>query len=135
MLDLGTMEATVREMSYDSSRLPLGRLTPTQIAAGFEALRKVEQLVESTGGRHSAALADACSAFYTRVPHDFGYSLLPTLTRYPSLHFPSFPFFCFLHSSSYTFIRWLDFSLLLYSYSLILPSSFFHSKHIDEKLA
>lgn len=91
----------MREMNYDARRAPLGKLTPAQIKAGYEALKEISDCVEalkkledeqdaskagkgkvgkrkrtaSTPGDKKALsdkLLDACNAYYTRIPHDFG---------------------------------------------------------------
>lgn len=47
-----------------------GKLTKEQIKAGYEALKDIESLIEKKDfGRN---LSDACSEFYTRIPHEFG---------------------------------------------------------------
>ncbi|VDL95366.1 unnamed protein product [Schistocephalus solidus] len=105
--DVKAMERTMREMNYDSRRLPLGKLTPSQINAGYNALNiislcldKLEKLrhppssddvpgpkgrpkrvpscvSESARVRHD--LLEACNLFYTRVPHDFGMRIPPLI--------------------------------------------------------
>lgn len=92
----------MREMKYDARRAPLGKLTPSQIKAGYAALKEVSDCVEALkkledeeesksgtrkGSKRTAkrsaskagdrkALSDkllqACNTFYTRIPHDFG---------------------------------------------------------------
>lgn len=89
----------MREMNYDARRAPLGKLTPGQIKAGYEALKVVSDCIEelekcsascatSGKGKRGAAkraaskgggeselrdrLLQACNTFYTRIPHDFG---------------------------------------------------------------
>ena len=50
---------------------PPGKLTKDQIKAGYEALKDIETLINKKDfSRH---LTEACSNFYTRIPHDFGW--------------------------------------------------------------
>ncbi|KAL5106056.1 Poly ADP-ribose polymerase 2 [Taenia crassiceps] len=105
--DVKAMEHQMREMNYDARRAPLGKLTPAQIKAGYEALKVVSDCIEelerctaSSGtsgkgrrrGSKSAAskgcsesevrerLLQACNTFYTRIPHDFGMRIPPLIS-------------------------------------------------------
>ncbi|KAM7536273.1 hypothetical protein Aperf_G00000083460 [Anoplocephala perfoliata] len=112
--DIGVMEHQMREMNYDARRAPLGKLTPSQIKAGYAALKEVSDCVEAlkkleeeenekedsnsgTGkkGKRNAKrsaskagdkealndkLLQACNAFYTRIPHDFGMRVPPLIS-------------------------------------------------------
>ena len=94
------MEHQMREMNFDARRAPLGKLTPAQIKAGYEALNEVSDCIDAlaklkqpvdtdskgkTKGRVKRTsskagderalreqLLQACNTFYTRIPHDFG---------------------------------------------------------------
>ncbi|KAL8613854.1 hypothetical protein ACOMHN_032844 [Nucella lapillus] len=78
--DVKSMEEAVVEMKYDAKKAPLGKLTKTQIKAGYVALKEIEALINKKDfGRK---LTDACSDFYTRIPHDFGMRT-PPLIRTP----------------------------------------------------
>ncbi|VDN37546.1 unnamed protein product, partial [Dibothriocephalus latus] len=107
--DVKAMERTMREMNYDSRRLPLGKLTPSQINAGYNALNTISQCLDqleklkhppppsqddapgskkrprrspssaSECARIRRDLLEACNLFYTRVPHDFGMRIPPLI--------------------------------------------------------
>ncbi|KAK3741942.1 hypothetical protein RRG08_024688 [Elysia crispata] len=80
--DVKSMEDAVVEMKYDAKKAPLGKLTKTQIKAGYEALQNIETLIKKNDmGRK---LSDACSEFYTRIPHEFGMQT-PPLIRTPQM--------------------------------------------------
>lgn len=49
----------------------LGKLTSEQVKAGYSALKIIDTCIEK--GDFGRKLTDACSDFYTRIPHDFGY--------------------------------------------------------------
>jgi poly [ADP-ribose] polymerase len=95
--DVDIMEQTMIEMQYDTKKLPLGKITPNQIKAGYEALKRIADLIggggsndtggtatppaksgkrgsksSGGGGGSHAALLQACNDFYTRIPHEFG---------------------------------------------------------------
>ena len=76
---LETMEKAVIEMQFDTRRAPLGKLTKEQITAGFSALQSVADCVEK-GLVDGDELTEACSNFYTRIPHAFGMARPPLLT-------------------------------------------------------
>lgn len=75
--DVKTMEDMVLEMKYDSQKAPLGKLTPQQIKAGYSALKRIDTCI--TNKSFGSALNEACSDFYTRIPHDFGMSRPPLI--------------------------------------------------------
>ncbi|XP_067929264.1 poly [ADP-ribose] polymerase 2-like [Watersipora subatra] len=68
--DVDAMEAVVVEMQYDAKKAPLGKLTKAQIKQGYSALKDIETLIKA--GKFGSELTEACNAFYTRIPHDFG---------------------------------------------------------------
>ncbi|XP_043195197.1 poly [ADP-ribose] polymerase 2-like [Amphibalanus amphitrite] len=72
------MEEAVMEMQYDAKKAPLGKLTEDQIKAGYEALKEIDELIKAN--KTGRELVDACSAFYTRIPHCFGMRP-PTIIR------------------------------------------------------
>ncbi|VUZ43799.1 unnamed protein product [Hymenolepis diminuta] len=108
--DINAMEHQMREMNYDARRAPLGKLTPAQIKAGYEALKEISDCVEAlkkleedeqdaskagkgkVGKRKRTAstlddkkalsdkLLQACNAYYTRIPHDFGMRVPPLIS-------------------------------------------------------
>jgi poly [ADP-ribose] polymerase len=91
--DLKTMEMEIRHMEYDVNKSPLGNLgfllnilafrtyfnlfsgkiTKAQIKAGYEALSQIESHIKS--GIFDASFTEAVDAYYTRIPHSFGYCL------------------------------------------------------------
>ncbi|XP_021569919.1 poly [ADP-ribose] polymerase 2 isoform X2 [Carlito syrichta] len=71
------MEEMMIEMKYNTKKAPLGKLTVAQIKAGYQSLKKIEDCIRS--GQHGRALMEACSEFYTRIPHDFGLRTPPLI--------------------------------------------------------
>lgn len=53
-----------------------GKLTAAQISAGYAALKKVEDCLQH---KDRKGLQAACSEFYTRIPHDFGFRNPPLI--------------------------------------------------------
>lgn len=104
IFDFQNMEQTVAELSYDSRRVPLGKLSKAQIKAGYTALDTISNLIfklnnvntEGTevrpngrpkrakytindGKKLNEELLKACNEFYTRIPHDFGMRVPPLI--------------------------------------------------------
>lgn len=57
--------------------MPLGKLSKTQIAKGFDVLEEIEAAMNQRGGR--ARLEELSSKFFTTVPHNFGRQRPPTI--------------------------------------------------------
>jgi len=77
IFDQDEWEEQVKEMKFDIKKAPLGKLTKQQVTAGYEALKKVEECIQKkTTGQ---PLIDACSEFYTKIPHDFGMKRPPLI--------------------------------------------------------
>ncbi|GFU18621.1 poly polymerase 2 [Nephila pilipes] len=75
--DQKRMEEIMKEMSYDSSQTPLGKLTLKQVKEGYIALNKVAAVLSS--GKKGSALINACNDFYTKIPHNFGMKVPPVI--------------------------------------------------------
>lgn len=78
IFNISEFEACMKEMEYDVAKAPLGKLTTKQIKFGYEALKKIEEYIK-TGARRSL-VSEACSEFYTRIPHDFGMRVPPLIS-------------------------------------------------------
>lgn len=59
--------------------MPLGKLSKTQIAKGFEILEDIEAVIK-TNKPSSAKLMDLSSKFFTAIPHDFGRQRPPSIS-------------------------------------------------------
>ncbi|KAH7957984.1 hypothetical protein HPB51_028030 [Rhipicephalus microplus] len=69
IFDLKAMKETVVRMKFDVTKFPLGMLTKEQILAGYEALDKIEDCIKRKSNK--SELVEACSDFYTCIPHSF----------------------------------------------------------------
>ncbi|OQR67572.1 poly-like [Tropilaelaps mercedesae] len=77
------MEGVLKQLNFDPKRSPLGKLTKQQIAAGYTALKTIEDCVSN--GIRGARLTQACNDFYTRIPHDFGMRAPPLICSYEEI--------------------------------------------------
>jgi len=57
--------------------MPLGKISKSQIAKGFEALEKIEVAIKN---RKTSQLDELSSLFYTLIPHNFGRQRPPTIS-------------------------------------------------------
>ena len=61
----------------DVKKMPLGKLSKTQIAKGFECLEELEEAIEKK--KPKKTLQELSSRFYTLIPHDFGRRIPPVM--------------------------------------------------------
>ena len=71
-------EAAVKEMKFDVKKAPLGKLTKNQVKTGYASLKKIEECLKSKK-INEKKLEEACSEFFTRIPHDFGMKKPPLI--------------------------------------------------------
>ncbi|XP_070758518.1 protein mono-ADP-ribosyltransferase PARP3 [Enoplosus armatus] len=64
-------------MNLDIKKMPLGKLSKSQIAKGFEVLEEIEGAMNQKKGR--SCLEDLSSKFFTTIPHNFGRNRPPTI--------------------------------------------------------
>ena len=55
--------------------MPLGKLSKSQIAKGFEVLEEMEDVIKKKKG----SLTELTSRFYTLIPHNFGRKRPPVI--------------------------------------------------------
>ncbi|XP_077502374.1 poly [ADP-ribose] polymerase 2-like isoform X2 [Amblyomma americanum] len=67
--DVKELQKIVIDMKFDVVKMPLGKLTKEQIREGYKALCKVEACINKNSSQKE--LMDACSEFYTCIPHSF----------------------------------------------------------------
>jgi len=82
--DLNRINEKVRELNFDTTRQPLGKITKDQIKKGYEILSEIEQVLKEGNKKGkksygSTSLANLSSAYYTKIPHDFGMRTPPII--------------------------------------------------------
>lgn len=60
-----------QEMNIDTKKMPLGKLSKTQLNNGTKVLEAIEKELKKAAPKASV-LADKSNQFYTLIPHDFG---------------------------------------------------------------
>jgi len=77
IFDVSEWERSMADLGFDVKKSPLGKLTKAQVKAGYETLKRIATIIDST---NKSGLENACSEFYTRIPHNFGMKR-PTIIR------------------------------------------------------
>uniref|UniRef100_A0A0K2VFF1 Poly [ADP-ribose] polymerase n=1 Tax=Lepeophtheirus salmonis TaxID=72036 RepID=A0A0K2VFF1_LEPSM len=73
--DLNSMAQDLSSsLKFDANRAPLGKLTDSQIKAGYRALKKVAECISS--GLNALR---ASNEYYTKIPHEFGMRVPPII--------------------------------------------------------
>eukprot|EP00048_Salpingoeca_helianthica_P015051 m.224790 g.224790 ORF g.224790 m.224790 type:complete len:654 (+) comp16545_c0_seq1:57-2018(+) len=76
LFDHDMFKEAMSNLQIDVEKMPLGKISKSQIAKGYEVLEEMKEIVSS--GK-SAGLADLSSRFYTIIPHNFGRSIPPVI--------------------------------------------------------
>lgn len=66
------MNIQMKEIGYDSAKMPLGKLGKQTLNEGFEILKEIEVELKKKSPSHSV-LSNLSSQFYTKIPHNFGF--------------------------------------------------------------
>ncbi|KAI5793031.1 poly-ribose polymerase [Geopyxis carbonaria] len=84
------MQQSMASLSYDSNKLPLGKLSKDTIMRGYSLLKEISEVIadpaQSTsrfgqhGNSHHQILTELASRYYTVIPHDFGRTAPPAIT-------------------------------------------------------
>ncbi|KAK7198452.1 Poly(ADP-ribose) polymerase-like protein [Novymonas esmeraldas] len=69
------MSNTLRELSIDTKRMPLGKISKEQIKNAYGALKRIETEL----AKKKPSVEQATSDFYTLIPHDFGFQRPPLI--------------------------------------------------------
>ena len=69
IFDTDMFKDALKTYDIDVKKMPLGKLSKSQIAKGFEILEELEAVMEK---KTKGSFADISSKFYTTIPHDFG---------------------------------------------------------------
>jgi len=81
--DKAAMASTMAELEIDVKKMPLGKISKTQIKQGYEILKKIDVELGGKASRH--ALEDLSSQFYTIIPTECGFAVPPVINTKPML--------------------------------------------------
>jgi len=71
IFDLKMMRNQMKELDYDPSRMPLGKLSKNALQKAYEVLNELSKALENK--RPSLEFNQLSSKFYSYIPHDFGF--------------------------------------------------------------
>ncbi|UJR38079.1 hypothetical protein I4U23_030760 [Adineta vaga] len=69
IFDTDMFRDALKTYDIDVKKMPLGKLSKSQIAKGFEVLEELEAVMEN---KKKGSINEISSKFYTAIPHDFG---------------------------------------------------------------
>eukprot|EP00730_Choanoeca_flexa_P001963 TRINITY_DN10859_c0_g1_i4.p1 TRINITY_DN10859_c0_g1~~TRINITY_DN10859_c0_g1_i4.p1 ORF type:complete len:510 (+),score=197.06 TRINITY_DN10859_c0_g1_i4:188-1717(+) len=76
IFDNNMFKEQMSTLNLDTEKMPLGKLSKSQIARGYEVLEELEAAIKN---KKSGEFAGLSSRFYTVIPHSFGRSVPPTI--------------------------------------------------------
>lgn len=77
IFDTDMFNDAMKNLEIDVKKMPLGKISKSQIAKGFEALERIEDAINNN---RTSQLAELSSLFYTLIPHNFGRQRPPTIS-------------------------------------------------------
>ncbi|KAI8606428.1 poly polymerase catalytic domain-containing protein, partial [Dissophora ornata] len=77
------MNRQMKELDYDTDKMPLGKLAKATILQGYEVLKQISAALDVA--TNISDLSDLSSQFYTVIPHDFGRHVPPIIRDAPTL--------------------------------------------------
>lgn len=79
--DLKMMKNTLLEYEIDVNRMPLGKLSKSQINKGYQILKEIEEILSKPSSKMEVLLTDCTNRFYTAIPHAFLHNLPPKINN------------------------------------------------------
>jgi poly [ADP-ribose] polymerase len=69
--NVDTMNKQMKDIGFNTDKQPLGKLGMSTIKKGYEALKKIEEVLN---GKKKGDLYQLSGEFYTHIPHCFGFN-------------------------------------------------------------
>lgn len=82
IFDHDMFKEAMANMEIDIKKMPLGKLSKSQIAKGFEVLEEIEDVINK---KCVGNLCQLSSKFFTLIPHSFGRQRPPILADQESI--------------------------------------------------
>ncbi|CAJ0936325.1 unnamed protein product, partial [Mesorhabditis belari] len=70
IFDVSTMQAALKEYNIDTEKMPLGKLSKSQITKAYTVLQELLELISGKGAARKDEILDASNRFYTIIPHN-----------------------------------------------------------------
>ncbi|EGD73288.1 hypothetical protein PTSG_05004 [Salpingoeca rosetta] len=83
IFDVSRMKSTMKELEVDLTRMPLGKLSRSQLNAAMEVLTELQNIIQDTAlstDDKRGRLLGCSNKFYTYIPHDFGFKSPPPIS-------------------------------------------------------
>jgi poly [ADP-ribose] polymerase len=77
IFDNDMFKTSMQQLNIDVKKMPLGKLSKTQIQKGYKVLEELE--AEIKGSARTNVISSLTSDFYTLIPHDFGRRVPPLI--------------------------------------------------------
>lgn len=77
MFDVDRMKKVMLEFDLDTVKMPLGKISGTQVMRAMAVLSEMSNLIKTNGSR--AKFIGASNHFYSLIPHDFGTNVPPVI--------------------------------------------------------
>lgn len=77
IFDVNEMKKTMVEFDLDLTKMPLGKISKTQLKKAMEVLTKLCEIIKTGGSR--AMFISESNQFFTLIPHNFGVRLPPII--------------------------------------------------------
>ncbi|KAF8972836.1 Poly [ADP-ribose] polymerase 2 [Entomortierella lignicola] len=77
------MARQMKELDYDTEKMPLGKLAKATILQGYSALKGISEVINRTNiteSNRKKRLEELSSEFYTLIPHSFGMRAPPVIS-------------------------------------------------------
>jgi poly [ADP-ribose] polymerase 2/3/4 len=78
--NVGMWEDEMRMMEIDTRRMPLGKLSKSQLMKGYKVLKNIEAVLLGARSADFWKLEELSSDFYTTIPHDCGMRAPPVIS-------------------------------------------------------
>jgi poly [ADP-ribose] polymerase 2/3/4 len=72
--------STLAELEYDSSKMPLGKLSKKTVLQGYQALKQLSVLIVNSSS-DAQAITALSNQYFSLIPHDFGRNRAPVLSQ------------------------------------------------------
>lgn len=86
IFDLKMMNKQMKEIGYDAKKMPLGKLSKTNIEKGYKILSEIADCIKQNKSNKKDTIEKLSSDFYSFIPHDFGFQFF-NLEAYLNINF------------------------------------------------
>ena len=73
------MNEQMKEIGYDSRKMPLGKLSKNAIQKGYEVLKQISEAIKNNSNR--TRLNDLSGDFFSYIPHDVGFTYITIVSQ------------------------------------------------------